>query len=74
MSIARERATDLLAHYFRVAFQAAGQSWDSDNYAEIEQAVDLIGDMVAEEVAAQLANRGDESAETEVEPMGETTT
>jgi len=43
---ARDRAVELLAHYFRTAFAAAGESWTSDNHVEIEQLVDAIAEMI----------------------------
>jgi hypothetical protein len=35
-------AKALLVHYFKRAFQGGGLHWNSDNQAEVEQAVDLI--------------------------------
>ena len=54
---AKDRAADLLVHYFRIAFQEAGARFDSDNASEVLEIVDLFGDMVAEEVRAQLDAR-----------------
>lgn len=57
---AQERAADLLVHYFRIAFQEAGAGWDSDNASEVSEIVDLIGDMVRDEVHAQLAEAAEQ--------------
>lgn len=48
-------AADLLAHYFRTAFEAAGLEWGGDNAAEME------------EIAYQLAAAAREQAKAEVE-------
>lgn len=50
----QQRAADLLAHYFRTAFEAAGIRWDGDHASEIEEAVEAIADMVRAEVREQL--------------------
>lgn len=40
----RGQATSLLAHYFKVVFEASGLNWNSDNEAEIKNLVDCIID------------------------------
>ena len=42
----RQRAAHLLAHYFSLLFDAAGQRWDLDNEAEMHELVDAIADMI----------------------------
>lgn len=41
---AREQAVKLLTHYIQVAWTRAGVKWDSDNEAEIREAVEVIID------------------------------
>lgn len=43
---AAERVEDLLAHYLRTVWQAAGLKWDSDHYAEVGAIVDGIANMI----------------------------
>ena len=38
----REKAIELLTHYLRLPFEAAGLGWDGDNYGEVEQIVDAL--------------------------------
>lgn len=38
----KQKAADLLIHYFRTVFEKAGLKWDSDNDAEIYEAVVAI--------------------------------
>lgn len=54
---ARDRAADLLVHYFRAAFEGAGLNWDYDNRSEVEQIVDAIAAMSAEAVEAPPRGR-----------------
>jgi hypothetical protein len=37
-----DEATRILAHYMRLAIEAAGLRWDSDNDAEMRQMVEAI--------------------------------
>jgi hypothetical protein len=48
---ARFRAIDLLTHYFRTVFEAAGLSWDADHASEVEELVDALRNMVREEIS-----------------------
>lgn len=62
----RNRAKQLLVHYFTLTAKESGAHWDSDNNAEIEDAVDCIIDAAVEEVKEQLAvvlNKGTERGE-----------
>lgn len=43
----REQAVKLLTHYIQVAWTRAGVNWDSDNEAEIREAVESIIDAAA---------------------------
>lgn len=45
----REEAKRMLVHYFRRIATYAGLTWDSDDDAEIEAAIDLIIDASKEE-------------------------
>lgn len=61
---AQIRATDMLVHYFREAFVAAGLNWNSDNDVEVASIVDAIDDMItaairshADYVAAHAGSR-----------------
>lgn len=51
-SRSRNDVVSLLTHYMRTVFEAAGLGWDADNTGEMEQLVDAIEEMVADEVAA----------------------
>lgn len=51
---AQDRASDLLIHYFSVAFEAAGARWDSDNSSEVEEIVEAIADLVRDEIRTAL--------------------
>lgn len=50
-----QRASGLLAHYFRTAFEAAGLKWESDNAAEIRETVEVLGDLVDLKIAEKNA-------------------
>lgn len=51
---AQQRTTEMLAFYFKTAFEAAGIQWDSDHYSEIEEAVERIADMIREQVRVEM--------------------
>jgi hypothetical protein len=51
---AQQRASDMLAFYFKTAFEAAGLDWDGDHYSEIEEAVGDLADMVREQVRTEM--------------------
>lgn len=38
----RDKAAELLAHYFEVVFTRAGLDWDYDKQSEIEELVDAL--------------------------------
>jgi len=46
---AEERLADLLGHYFKTAFEAAGLPWDGDHYAEIGDIAALVVGIAREE-------------------------
>jgi hypothetical protein len=72
---AREQAEDLLVHYFRVVFGAAGQEWDSDNDAEIRGIVDglldaALLDAKAEVEVVRQEHRRDAGSEARWQALG----
>lgn len=46
MDEAKRRAANLLGHYLRTAWVAAGRQWNEDNDAEVDIIVDRFADMV----------------------------
>jgi len=48
----REQAVKLLTHYIQVAWTRAGLKWDSDNEAEIREAVESIIDAASNQGSA----------------------
>jgi hypothetical protein len=51
----RDRAKQLLVHYFQVAFAAAGKRWDNDYTVELEECVDALLDAAANDAAERVA-------------------
>jgi len=54
-SPARDRAVDVLRHYFSSAYKATGLKWTSENALEVEQ---LADDLIM--AATLAAKRGEE--------------
>ena len=50
----KARAAHLLSHYFAIMAKASGVRWDSDNDAEIAEAVDAIIDAALEDVTESI--------------------
>lgn len=48
-----ENAKSTFRHYFQTAFKAAGLKWDSDNDAEINDAVDMLLAAASERVRSE---------------------
>jgi hypothetical protein len=54
----REKLAGLLGFYLRNAYIGAGLSWDSDNWAEVYEMVDLVAAVAASEAHATVQSMG----------------
>jgi hypothetical protein len=62
VSQAKYRAEELLIHYMRHAWRAAGLDWDPDNSSEMGVLLDAIQDMVRDEIRVHAENAPHHSA------------
>lgn len=51
-----DHAKELLRHYFKTSFLAAGLGWDADNDAEVDEIIDEIENS-AYDTAARIADK-----------------
>jgi hypothetical protein len=59
---AQEKLVDLLGFYLKQAYQAAGLPWDSDNWTEVNNMVDLIATIATDESHQAIAQSVTEEA------------
>lgn len=56
LSHSQTEAANLLTHYFRTAFEAAGLEWDGDNTVEMEEIIHQLAAVAREQADAEVEN------------------
>lgn len=57
----------IFVYYFKLAFEAAGLRWDSDNQSEIEEAINEMVKALRVEIAAEVSRRMVEDSDCDKE-------
>jgi hypothetical protein len=55
-STSRERATELLTHYLKLPWEAAGLTWTYEHTNEVQEIVDLLAGLVRDEIQKHAEN------------------